>query len=197
MLGNAAIVAATLLAWIALVPQVIKLARGGDPSGVSPTWPAIGLVSNVGWVAYLLHERLWAAIPATVVVGVFYALVVRYLATSGTPMAPVVARGAAWAMGLGATLAVGGWAALGLVLGWSYAVQVAPAVWSAYRTALPTGIAPGTWALLSIDALLWGVYGWVSADLPIVVFGLVGVCGGTAILVRYSVTRRRLSPAPA
>lgn len=197
MLGFASIVAATVLAWVALVPQVVKLARGRDPEGVSPTWPAFGLVSNVAWVAYLIGEQLWAAIPATAVAGVFYAAVIAYLASTPTPMAPVVARGTVWTAVLVACLGVGGWTSLGLLLGWSYAVQVAPAVWSAHRTPAPSGVSVGTWSLLTVEALLWGVYGWSIADAPLLAYGFVGVTAGAAILVRYARTRHRLVAAPA
>lgn len=196
-LADVAVVVATLLSWVSLLPQIVKLARGRDASGVSATWPAIGLVSNAAWTAYLLAGRLWAAAPSTAVMVVFYALVLRYLHLSGLPLRRPLARGAAWAAALAAVGAAGGWPLFGIVLGWSYAVQLSPSVWTAYRTDRPTGVSPGTWALISFEGVLWGMYGWWNADTPIVVYAVVGAVTGILVLARHSATRRRLASVPA
>jgi uncharacterized protein with PQ loop repeat len=196
-LADVAVVVATLLSWVSLLPQIVKLARGRDAAGVSATWPAIGLVSNATWTAYLLARSLWAAAPSTAVMVLFYVLVLRYLRLSGTPLRRPLARGAAWALVLAATGVAGGWEVLGFVLGWSYAVQLSPSVWSAYRTVRPTGVSPGTWALITVEALLWGVYGRWNGDGAIVVYAAVGAAAGVLILARYAVARRRLATAPA
>ncbi|NIP82166.1 MAG: hypothetical protein GWM90_24270, partial [Gemmatimonadetes bacterium] len=87
-------------------------------------------------------------------------LVLRYLHLSGLPLRGPLARGAAWVAVLAAVGAGGGWPLFGIVLGWSYAVQLSPSVWTAYRTDRPTGVSPGTWTLISVEGVLWGMYGW-------------------------------------
>ena len=81
--------------------------------------------------------------------------------------------------------AVAGWRSVGVALAASYVVQFTPAVVTAYRSAAPTGVAPVTWASIVIESLLWGAYGVVNQDLPIVAYAAVGVLGGGAILARY------------
>jgi uncharacterized protein with PQ loop repeat len=189
--ADLAVVAATVLAAIFLLPQIIKLARTGDATGVSSTWPALGVATNVGWFAYLCSQRLWPSVPSTVLMMVFYSMVLRYLAKTGvSPRAPVL-RGLAWGVMLLATLGVGGWDALGLVLGLSYGVQLAPSVWTAYRTHAPSGISPGTWWLGGIEAVLWGIYGSAYGDVPIMIFAGVGVVASSLMLARFHATRHR------
>lgn len=183
-LANLSVIAATVMAWWSLIPQIRKLIRTGDAAGVSGTWPAIGLVSNAAWTAYLVSQGLWAAVPATSVMVVFYLVVMRSLHRAGMPMIAAVWRGL-YAIGiLVVTFVLGSWHALGLVLGWAYGPQLAPAVWSAYRTPDPSGVSSGTWALIGVEAALWVVYGWLLDDTPVVIFGGVGVVASVLILFR-------------
>lgn len=191
LIANIAVVTATILAWTTLVPQIVKLAKGRDAEGVSATWPAIGLVSNAAWTAYLSSQELWLAAPSTAVMILFYALVLRYLALSGRDLRSSAGRGITWVVMLTSTGLLGGWPALGLLLGWSYVVQLAPSVWSAYRSYRPSGVSIGTWALIGVEAVLWGVYGWFYSDSAIVIYAVVGLVASTAIVLRVFVTRNR------
>ncbi|MFP5332813.1 MAG: hypothetical protein ACLGHX_10700 [Acidimicrobiia bacterium] len=183
-LANLSVIAATVMAWWSLIPQIRKLVRTGDAAGVSGTWPAIGLVSNAGWTAYLVSQELWAAVPSTSVMVFFYLVVMRSLHRAGLPVIGAVWRGL-YSIGiLVVTFVLGSWHALGLVLGWAYVPQLAPAVWSAYRTSDPSGVSSGTWALIGVEAALWVVYGWLLGDAPVVVFGGVGVVASVLILFR-------------
>ncbi len=188
--ADLSVIAATVLAWISLAPQIVRLARTGDATGVSTTWPAIGLVSNAGWTFYLLSRELWAAIPSTVVMMVFYGLVLRALARTGTRLDRSWGRGATWAALLGIAAAVGGMRGLGLVLAWSYVVQIAPAVRAVYAVGRPTGVSVATWLLIAGEAALWGFYGWWFDDLPVMIYAAVGVLGGLAIVARMAAIRR-------
>lgn len=188
------VIVATALAWTTLIPQIVKLARTGDPKGVSATWPYIGLVTNAAWTSYLWSQGLWAAMPSTAGMVFFYVLVIRYLRRARVPLGRPLARGVLLG-GLYTVIAVVlGWSALGLVLGWSYIVQISPAVWSAYRSRNPTGISVGSWSLITVESGLWLVYGWLLGDVPIVVFGSTGLASGAAIVVRALLTGRRAQP---
>jgi hypothetical protein len=104
-----------------------------------------------------------------------------------------VLGGIAWAALLtGATL-IGGWSALGAVLGMSYAVQVAPSLWTAWRTYAPTGIAPGTWVLFFVQVILWGYYGVAEQDWAIKGFAITGIVSSLLMLLRWAMTRSRKS----
>ena len=74
-LANVAVVAATVGTIAFLVPQISKLIRTGDSAGVSTTWAALGLVTNVGWFAYMINQSLWVAILAPFVTIIAYASV--------------------------------------------------------------------------------------------------------------------------
>lgn len=187
-LADLSVIAATVMAWWSLIPQIRKLIRTGNAAGVSGTWPAIGLVSNAGWTAYLVSQHLWAAVPATSVMVFFYVVVIRTMHRAGVPMAGAAIRGMYSIGVLALTYLFGSWAALGLVLGWAYAPQLAPAVWAAYRTRDPSGVSSGTWTLIGIEAALWVVYGVLLADVPVVIFGAVGVVASLLILVRVWAT---------
>jgi uncharacterized protein with PQ loop repeat len=186
--ADAAVILATIMAWWSLIPQIRKLIRTGDPAGVSGTWPAIGLVSNAGWTAYLVSQQLWAAVPSTSVMVFFYLIVLRTLRRAGLGLGAAVVRGILSVAVLVGSYVLGSWGVLGLVLGWAYVPQLAPAIWAAYRTADPTGISAGTWALIGIEAGLWMVYGGLLGDTPVVIFGAVGVVAAALILGRVWAT---------
>ncbi|MDX1449523.1 MAG: hypothetical protein R3246_10735 [Acidimicrobiia bacterium] len=187
-LANLSVIAATVMAWWSLIPQIRKLIRTGDAAGVSGTWPAIGLVSNAGWTAYLVSQQLWAAVPSTSVMVFFYVVVIRAVHKTGAPIRGAIVRGIYSVGVLGVTFALGSWHALGLVLGWAYVPQLAPAVWSAYRSPDPSGVSSGTWALIGVEAALWVVYGVLLGDTPVVIFGSVGVVASILILARVWAT---------
>jgi uncharacterized protein with PQ loop repeat len=189
------VILATVLAWTTLIPQIRRLLRTGDIEGVSVTWPFIGLVSNTAWTLYLFSQSLWAAAPSTIGMAVFYLIVIKVLADMGAPLRHALARGSLWAATLAAVGILFGWGAFGLVLGWSYAVQMAPPLVAAYRSASPSGVSIGSWLLITFESVLWGIYGWLLDDLPIQVFALTGIVAGSSILARAVSTRRNQEPA--
>ena len=192
MLASVAVVSATVLAAVGLVPQVAKLIRTRIPDGVSVTWAAFGVVTNLAWTVYLTSQRLWLALPSVVLIVAAYLATVAILWRLGAPRRFTTILSAIWAGTLtlvGITL---GWPGLGIVLGFSYAVQVAPGIWVAYRTARPDGIAPATWVIGFVEGMLWGYYGWWHADLPLMLFAVVAGVASIAMLARYATTRTRL-----
>lgn len=66
--------AATVLAAVFLVPQIVRLVVQRDAAGVSPTWAAFGVVTNAAWVAYLGANGLWAAAAAPALAVVTYGI---------------------------------------------------------------------------------------------------------------------------
>ena len=92
---------------------------------------------------------------------------------------------------------LGGPEAIAALLGLAYVVQLTPAVATAWRTWSPSGIATSTWTLRLVEAALWGAYGYVRGDPPLVVFGILGVVESTAILARKVITRHRLPSSRA
>jgi uncharacterized protein with PQ loop repeat len=185
VLATLAVGSATVLAGLSLIPQIVKLVRSRDPAGVSATWPSIGLVTNGAWCAYLLQAGLWPASISTMLMVVFYAVVMWALRRAGIDLGSSLVRGAIWTATLVAITVVAGWFALGTLLGFSQFLQVAPALLTAYRTDMPTGIAPATWWIAGTEGILWGYYGWFHADVPIMIFAATYVITAGLMLLRY------------
>lgn len=188
-LANVAIITATISTVVFLIPQIVKLIRTGDSEGVSATWPALGFVSNVGWFVFVINQELWAAIFAPFFTFIFYAVTLWAIARTGRSLRKALLYGAAWTALLAAIPLILGWTELGVVLGLSYGVMLAPSLWTAYRTTDPSGIAPGTWWIGTAEGILWGVYGVFNQTPGIITFGVVAVVGSTAMLIRYYSTR--------
>ena len=96
------------------------------------------------WVAYAVHQGLWSAAPEAVLMTVSNGVLVVVAAARPAPLgggarrAPP-ARGRRRSPSWPCSAAP---AAVGVVLGAAYGVQVAPAVWTAWRTASPRASPP-------------------------------------------------------
>ena len=194
-LADIAVIVASLLAVGSLVPQAVRLLRTHDVAGVSVLWTALGTVTNLAWFAYALARELWAGVPATLATASFYGFLFLTLVRFGGLARAAVLGGMTWAVFLTGVTMIGGWSALGAVLGVSYAVQVGPSLWTAWRTYAPSGIAPGTWALIFVQVILWGYYGVDEHDWAIKGFALSGIAASTLMLLRWAITRSR-QPQP-
>lgn len=195
VLAVVALVVATVLAGASLIPQIVKLVRTRDPAGVSTTWPAIGLVTNAAWSAYLIQEGLWPASISTFLVVAFYGVVMWALARAGSRLHSSLWRGVVWMAFLVWVTVDWGWFVMGVILGFSQFLQVAPAIWTAYRTRRPTGIAPGTWWIAGVEGVLWGYYGWFHGDIPIIIFSITYFTTAVLMLARYYTVVSPLTPA--
>lgn len=189
LLANIAVVAATATTLTFLIPQIAKLVRTGDSTGVSTSWPAMGLVSNLGWFVYFIHEALWASVLAPFGTCAGYGVTLRALARTGRRLGASLLRGLVL-LGVLVTVTVfAGWTTLGVALGLTFGVMMAPSIWTAYRTPDPAGIAAGTWWIGLIEAALWGFYGWHHADAGVLTFAGMAAVGAALMLARWYATR--------
>ena len=177
-------VAATVSAVPQFAPQLARVWRTGNASGVSWSWAALTSVSNGGWIAYFALSRFWTALvpatSATVLAGALAVLLGRHCRVSRRPV--VVAGG--WAVLLALAWVAAGRAGLGTVLTASFVLQVTPSLWTAYRTDRPTGISRGTWLLILAELVCWGVYGLYRSDPRLTVLGATGVAASLLMLGR-------------
>jgi uncharacterized protein with PQ loop repeat len=177
-------VLATVFAVPQFLPQLAAVWRTGDTAGVSWTWAALTSVSNAGWTGYFALSGYWTAlvpaIAATLLAGALAVLLARRRGIRRHAAAVV----AGWAVLLVAVWAIAGRAGVGTALTVSFALQVTPSVWTAYRTRRPTGISRGTWLLILAELLCWGVYGVHEADLQLTVLGGTGVAASLLMLAR-------------
>ncbi len=189
-------VAAAVFAVPQFLPQLARLWRTGDAAGVSWAWAALTSVSNGGWIAYFALSRFWTAlVPATSATVLAGTLAVMLGRRGGVPRKPAAVT-AGWGALLILAEAAGGRAWLGTALAASFVLQVAPSVWTAYRTDRPTGISSGTWLLILAELLCWGVYGVHKSDPRLTFLGCTGVAASVLMLARARHAAAVSAPSP-
>ena len=173
------------------LPQIVKLRATGDTAGVSWPWAALTSVNNAAWLTYFTLAHYWTALvpsaSATALAGVLAVMVSLRVELRPRPLAAVVA----WAALLAAALAVAGRAGLGALLTGAFVLQVTPSIWTAYRTARPTGVSRGTWTLVLAELTCWLAFGLHRSDTRLVVLGCSGVVAAVLMLGRIETTSRR------
>ncbi len=172
---------ALVLAIVQPVPQVLRVLRGGRIAGVSGSTTWLGFALNAGWLAYGAAQGLLPLLVLSAVYAMGYGAVGILLVSrgnrSGIGVAAVVAA-------FGALLVVAaGWTALGTVLALAVGVQFLPQVVEAWRGTDLSGLAPGTYVVAAVDGVVWGGYGLVIGDLPLVVYGVIMCSVAVLVLV--------------
>jgi uncharacterized protein with PQ loop repeat len=180
-------VSASFLAATFLIPQIMRLVRTGDTSGVSLTWAVFGVITNLSWVWYLASERLWTAALAPALAVGTYAILALSLASRGA----ILRWG--WCLTYSTVLltaALAGNAVLGSLLAVTPAVQLIPELTAVYLHWRPSGVAEATWWLCAAEAVCWGTYGQLVGDGALVGYGIVTSVGSLLIVARSRSTRR-------
>ena len=178
------------------LPQIRKLRATGDSAGVSPSWAVLTSVNNAAWIAYFTLSRYWTALipscSATLLAGTLAVMLLLRRRRPGPRPAALIA---AWAITLAVGGAVAGRAGLGALLTAAFLLQVTPSLWTAYRTARPTGISSGTWLLILGELTCWMIFGLHAADPRLITLGASGIIVSALMLARiYRATR---DPLPA
>ena len=182
------VVAASVLGSGMALPQAMRLARTGKVDGVSAVWIGVSMAINAWWTAYAVATELWAILPvSTVSLALYFAMATVYLRSVGRSALGGMAVGL---LGLGMAplpaFLIGGWDMAGLAIGLSYGIQLAPAVFAAYRTRQLDGVAPTTWMLSFVEGLLWLAYGAMITDMALLAGGATGIAMSGAILLRLA-----------
>jgi hypothetical protein len=177
-------IAAAAFAIPQFLPQIIKLRRTGDTAGVSWPWAALTSVNNAAWFAYFALSAYWTALATSASATLLAGALATMLARRGQARArPAVLIGA-WAALLTAAFAVAGRGGLGTLLTAAFVLQVTPSLWTAYRTACPTGISRGTWILILGELSCWTAFGVHRSDPRLEVLGFTGVAASLLMLAR-------------
>jgi uncharacterized protein with PQ loop repeat len=184
-------IAAAAFAIPQFLPQILKLRRTDDTAGVSWPWASLTSVNNGAWVVYFGLSAYWTALVPSCSATLLAGALATMLARRGRAKArPAVLIGV-WVALLAAAFAVAGRAGLGTLLTAAFIVQVTPSIWTAYRTARPTGISAGTWMLILGELSCWTSFGVHKSDPRLMVLGFTGVTASLLMLARI----RRTSEA--
>lgn len=175
-----------------IVPQVLRIRRRRSADGLSAAWVGVGIGLNAAWVVYGTAEQLWGLLPVSLGAGALYVVMAGQLVgLDGRQVLGGLGRGIAVATVIPAVaLLAGGWTAAGLTVGLAYAVQFAPATIAALRSTSIAGIAPLTWTMALVEALIWLTYGLATADVALQVGGSGGALMAAVILGRVAVGNR-------
>jgi hypothetical protein len=168
--------------------RLLKLARTADSAGVSWSWATLTSLNNGAWFVYFTLSRFWTALAPASSATVLAGLLAVMWSRRGETSARAAFLIGAWAASLGAGFAVAGRAGLGTLLTASFVLQVIPSIWTAYRTANPSGISRGTWLLILGELLAWALYGFHKSDPRLIVLGCTGVAASILVLTRSAIT---------
>ena len=185
---------AALFAVPQFLPQLARLRRTGDATGVSCAWAAMTSASNGAWTAYFALSRLWTALAPSISATLLAGILAVWLARQGELQQRAALSIAGWAALLAVTGGVLGRAALGTALTALFILQTAPSVWKAYTSERVSGISAGTWLLILGELLCWGIYGTYEQDPRLMVLGWTGVAASLLILTRVAVQVRTRAP---
>ena len=181
-------IAAAAFAVPQFLPQILKLRATHDAAGVSWSWAALTSLNNAAWIAYFTLARYWTALipssSATFLAGVLAVMLTRR--GQARPRQAVLIG--AWAAMLITAFAVAGRTGLGTLLTAAFILQAAPSVWTAYRTAHPTGVSPGTWLLILGELFCWLIFGLHKSDPRLITLGTTGVIISVLMLARIHLT---------
>jgi uncharacterized protein with PQ loop repeat len=182
-------IAAAAFAIPQFLPQLLKLRASDDTAGVSWPWAALTSVNNAAWLAYFALSAYWTALATSSSATLLAGALATMLARRGQARARPAALIGAWAALLTAAFAVAGRGGLGTLLTAAFVLQVTPSLWSAYRTARPTGISRGTWILVLGELSCWTAFGVHRADPRLEVLGVTGVAASLLMLARIGQPR--------
>ena len=193
ILMTAVVATANVVGASMAVPQARKLVRTRRIDGVSTLWAGSSGAMNAWWVAYGAGTEVWAVVPVSAISLALYVTIAAVLLRElGRAALPGLAVGI---LVVGVVplpfLLAGGWASAGVVIGFGYGAQLAPAVIAALRTDQLAGISSGTWILALLEAAMWLVYGMHVEDVALLTGGAAGVLMASMILVRLAVTGHR------
>jgi uncharacterized protein with PQ loop repeat len=166
------------------LPQMLKLWATSDCAGVSWSWAALTTVNNAAWIAYFALSRDWTAlIPSCSVTLLAGVLTVMLTGKQHVPPRTLTVIGA-WTAVLAAVGSATGRVGLGTLLTAAFVVQVAPSLWTAYRTARLSGISAWTWTLILGELACFLAYGLHESDPRLTALGSTGVTASMLMLAR-------------
>lgn len=171
------------------VPQVLRLLKDPDATGLSYPSAVLGALASGTWLSYgvalLDPAQLLANVPGVVCAVVTVVLAGRRL---GVPLRHAVVAVSAWVPVVAAAFVLGGPVVVGMLGTTVSLVKMLPQIVTVLRRAPLTGLAPSTFVLTQVSATLWTVYGLATGQ------GSVVVCSAVTVVLAGIVLSRRCPP---
>lgn len=184
-------VAAACFAVPEFLPQIRKLTTTSDTTGISWSWATLTSINNAAWIAYFALARYWTALipssSATLLAGILAVLLTRRGRARPRPAIAI----SAWAAMVIGAYSIAGRIGLGTLLTGAFILQVTPSIWTACRTAHPTGISAGTWLLILCEVSCWLAFGLHKSDPRLITLGACGIAASALILIRIRHTSKK------
>lgn len=158
----------TLLGLVRAMPQLVRLLRAREAFGVSVDTAAMSAICSFSWVAYgVLTAQFYFSLSSGLT-GLIFALITLFALRFGRQVkefkvAPL------WFAVLFLAGLIGGKNGLGLVLAISVLVANLPQLWLAYQESDLADLSLGTWAISTVEGLIWLTYALLQQDLAIIV----------------------------
>lgn len=192
-----------LMTWVAtvvgcsfLVPQLVRLVRFRDPSGVSTSAAAMGVIQTGSWVVYGLGTGAGAvAVPASLALPQYVGVVLLSATTARARWRALALVSFAGSIVVTVTVASawwgpGPWAGLGVIVTVAVLWQYLPAVTGAFGADGTFGLSASTWVLIGTNGLVWAGYGAITNAWAVAAYGLVLVSATAAVLSAIARDRR-------
>jgi hypothetical protein len=151
-------------------------------------------LNNAAWLAYFILSGYWTAVVPAASAVFLAGSVAIMLAVRGMAAFRPLALICAWVALLLIAYVAAGRTGLGTLLTVASIIQVTPSLWTAYRTATPTGVARGTWLLILGEVTCWTAYGIHQSDPRLITLGLTGIIASTLMLLRIRRIRSTCEP---
>ncbi|WP_432564278.1 SemiSWEET family transporter [Kineococcus sp. SYSU DK003] len=181
--------AAAALGIVTGVPQILRLLKSTDASGLSYSSAVLGVLASGTWLTYGLllldPAQLVANVP-----GLGCAVVTVVLAAHrlGLRLSTAAVATAAWVPVVAGAFALGGVVLVGMVATAVSLVKMLPQVRTVLRREPLGGLSPATFFLTQVSATMWTVYGLATAQTSVV------VCSAVSAVLAGVVLSRRCPP---
>lgn len=158
----------TILGLVRAMPQLLKLLRAKEAFGVSVDTAATSAVCSFGWVVYGVLTNQFYFSLASGLTGFIFALITLFALRFGRQIKELKVTPLWFAVLLLAGV-IFGKIGLGIVLSISVLIANIPQLWLAYKESNLTDLSLGTWAISTIEGLIWLTYALLLLDGAIIV----------------------------
>ncbi|RIK19887.1 MAG: hypothetical protein DCC52_14885, partial [Chloroflexi bacterium] len=158
----------TILGLVRAMPQLLKLLRAKEAFGVSVDTAATSAVCSFGWVVYGVLTNQFYFSLASGLTGFIFALITLFALRFGRQIKELKVTPLWFAVLLLAGV-IFGKTGLGIVLSISVLIANIPQLWLAYKESNLTDLSLGTWAISTIEGLIWLTYALLLLDGAIIV----------------------------